>query len=613
MALNTTPEQTSALDAALQNVSGAAAQPQMQPQQPYMGVKTQSVLTDRHRLFGRTTAGEAVSKYAESIKKLIIENVGERSTDIKLTILDNKVRLTVLSAILLSYRQGKNVVFHRLLVEGSGQISNSTIQINNQPVERLNTPGDVDNGVFVGKAMELVKAEWGNNIENLFDAGSQVLPTELDAADIGRMRQVIFNAFSALQSTMEDVTGAVSPFSIPTHIERTDILTAKADFHPMPVETAAGLPVRSDIALILNATTSQNPDALQNQSATLTRIDGYINLEYMPPAPPAYGQMPSMRHFVPHFIMTRLTSQTNTESLEQQLFALSVASLLNKDRLWANTFKPRIDNSGAVNLRDLGAIGLEIPALTGAAPGTVGSRIDTSSTMFGMNDLHKLVNETIHDGLVYSLDVEECGELSWLNTVFIAAAMGSPVAVDFLYRAANNLTGGEFSRQFTGGFPMIMDSGNRIHLGYYIDEMGNKRDLRDIDYLAMLNLNGDKGLESAHAWAATFENINVPEDIRLNDRLHMMRAVNPSVVVKGYARRIDFSAPFMAALDRACQIAGLTIRGNVAQGMVGMRQRGFTNMEMLSVPPVVGSVFQFGGPQYNGGYRYQAPVSRWNR
>lgn len=611
--IDNNPSAGAALDSALQNVTGNQPQQQQQrPQSNYGSGRTQSVLNDRNRLFGRTTAGELVSKYAETIKKIIAENIGDRHSDVKVTILDNKAKMTLLSGIILSYRTQGLVVFHRLLVEGSGAVPVTQLPINNRTYDRVNTAGDVDNRLYVEKCLELVRNEWPN-IQNIEDGGSQVLPIELDTNDTDRLRQVLFNAFSALQSITEELLELTEPFSIPTHIERTDILTARSNFHPMPSESATGLPIRSDVALVLTASTNTSADLAQNQSAILTRIDGYINLEYQAPPPPAYGHPPSNRYYVPHFIMTRLTSQTNTESLEQQLFALTVATMLNKGR-WSDAFKPRIDHSGSVNLRDIGAIGLEIPALTTGNLGTVGSRIDTNSTTFSNDRLIQLIHETFHEGMIYSLDVEECGDLSWLNNVFIAAATGNQNAINHIYTAANNLTAGEFGRQFgNNGLPLVIDSGNRIHLGYYTDELGNRRDLRDIDYLAMLNLNGDKGLESAHAWAATFENTHIPEDIRLIDRMELMKAVNPNVVLKGYARRISFSAPFMSALDVACRNVGLVIRNGTGEMYIGSRQRGFTNMEMLAVAPSVGSVFQNTGPQYNGGQRYQAPVGRWSR
>ncbi len=205
------------------------------------------------------------------------------------------------------------------------------------------------------------------------------------------------------------------------------------------------------------------------------------------------------------------------------------------------------------------------------------------------------------------------GELSWIHQIFIAAANGDEYSYNSLIAAANNLTNGAFEQTFTnvyGNEVICHDDGNRIHLGYYVDEHGERRDLRDLDYLAVLNLVGKSNPAMVEEWENTFTQSEIPLEMRMERRRNIMKALySGKMEVKGFARRITFNPNFIIALSQACERAGLVVRpGNLIETFGAQHVRGQGDAARYAVhAQQLGTAFSYNQPQY-GGQRFVNPT-----
>jgi len=532
-----------------------APQPAAAPQQPFGG--NQGFASAQSRLMNpmaRASAGEAVHRYMDAFKKIITAE-GGLGDSVRLLILDGSIRGSALSSILLCRRAGDSVMVHNMIIEASAQrLNNTEISIGAQKVEIPTVAGDVNNEGFWMKIQAVVREAYGS-ITPVY-AGAVVVPRELEPEDAFHIRTVLYYADTAVWTTIQSNTvNAPEPFSV-TWATRSDKLAARLDFAPQNVETAAGLPVRSDVSVILTASSGASNDPLQANNQDFSRVDGYIDLVYAPPAPPAMGQVQQTQHYVPRFVMTACAPQLNAITMELMLLSISSATLLYRNMLWANVFRPRY--GAGLNLRDIGAIGLDVPMLSGEP---AGKKIDTQSPTFGPDALYSLVRAAVRSDMVYSFDVEECGDQSWLQLAFVSSANGDQDAHRMLIQAADNLTGGQFSQHFAGG-PLFVDDNNRILLGHYVDGTTNQReDVRKIDYLAMLNYVGGTDMQAVVDYANTFDQTNIDLPLRLEKRIKILEKVcGDTLRITGYARRVTLTPAFIDALAKSVVAAGLNIQ-----------------------------------------------------
>lgn len=548
-----------------------------------------------------TAAGEAVRKYFESFKKTIDEG----QLQYKLHILDAQLAPAVLSCIMLSSvgqaANGRTVVaVATMIVAASGPRPNpQQIAIQGQTVEILATPGDIANDPLWEKVKAEVSKTYGQ--VDIYDAGMSVIHSELDAADSTRMLRVLSDAAEACFRALDEILGGVVPKFNLGMINRSDRVTARVTYNQEGVESSCGLPVRTGVTIETNGSTStNNSDPWSVSQVEMTAVDGYMDLIYVRPQPPVYGAAPMTQHFFGRYNITQMKSRLGAVTLEIALLALHSATLLSKNMAWAAAFRPRNTRPGEVNLRDIGAVGFDIPQLVGETQ--QGRKIDTTSVMFDLNMLHDLLTKAVHPNILYSMDVEERGSSSWLDLVFISAAQRDPVAYQRIIDAANTLTEGRFAHCFKGG-DIAYDDRNRIHLGYYIDGRTNqRRDIRDVDYLAMLNHVGETDMTLVAEFDRTYSDLDRPLELRLKRRFDILQQIlGDSMKVTGYARRVTFTPNFLDALGTAIQQGGFNIQpANLQYDYGGNQRRGFDTVASLAMNPAqMGGMFNLNQPNLN--------------
>ena len=580
---NNTPTSTPMADALRTSGAASAVRPQASQSKPQKA-GLMSVNSLLRRPLGRNTAGEATQALVKALSAHFDESfaAGARES-FDILVLDNNSAAVALSAILVCYKvshAGRNyVAVYTMAVEASGgRLAPKMINLSGQNVEIDSVAGDAVDKVLWNKIVELVVSHYGQGIE-ILNAGQMVLPSELRADDAAHIHRVAYNSVAALATVVEeDVTGAQAVISV-SMIDNGSSLSATLDYNPAPLTNAVGLPVRNDVSVLLRGqSASAGANSPHEQVRDLTRVDAFIDLVYAEPAPPAFGQAPVTQRYYPRVVITNLDSQIDAITAETQLLALATAPLLSKQQAWGGAFKPRY--TSGMDLRDIGAVGYEVQLDPTQKP----DKFDTKADAFGNANLFQLLQTTVYDALIYSMDVEECGELSWLNQMFLGAANGHKTAYGAIVKAADNLTDGHFSRVFPQGAQIVVDDQNRIHLGYYVDATGERRDIRDIDYLAMLNLLGDRDMKTVIDWGRTFDDPSIPLEIRLEQRARLLKGLLSDMRIKGYARRLTFNPGFIEALAAACSNAGLVIRpNNLFVNTTGSINRGNYNAAAFAV------------------------------
>lgn len=561
-----------------------------------------------HTPMGRSPAAEVLTKLQKALQAQY-ENTNQ-SFEITLIPIDmnQTTQLTVSSLVVCARDRTApeaGVAFHALILEGSTDpLAPRYENVNNQNVEILVTMGEAWNDRMAAVVTEAVQRQFPNS--RVHNADAEVVPRDFNIADERLVYTLAANAAYACSVELRQRSQSFGDLNLANY-SRDEVLTVRTAFPKDQDANAVGHPVRRDITIDLQA----GPAGQQNQqqlerTATVSRISGFLDLNWAPANPPANPYNPyyqqqnpalmqnQFQRYVTRFVMTGMESVT-APTLAAQLLTLAMGAALNQNNMWVQAFRPAPYASGEFDMHDIGAVGIEAN-FEGNANG-YGSRIDTKADSFKPDSLPKLVAATIKPGLMLSLDVQECGPDTWINGIFAAAAEGNPDANEAILQAANYLTNGEFQKHFPAGGRVAVDENNRIHLGYYTSRVdGARHDIRDIDYLAVLNLVGDKDPEVMRDWSDTFQQTQFPLQQRLAARKRIITGLFGDVTITGFARRVSFESAFIDALIKGCEACRLDIKSVAPYTDVGSYERAtasFVGHTLLQSQP--SALFNRGG------------------
>lgn len=579
----------------------AAPAVQIQPQQthtyqeapkmsqtPNQAPLATSLNTILSRPMSRRPAGEKVQGYVKTFNKIADESMdaGARK-GLVMEILDSSndqvLMNTVLVTMFVPKPNGGGTaagVFELIVDDPTQRLPDLNLPTPQGPVTIRRTTADVADNELWEKARTAISARQGIPAANIYFAGSMTLPDDLAADDVLAMRNVLYTATQAIATVLYDeVLGQQEPLSIPP-IVATANLQVSLNYADGDTVTATGLPVRSNLSIVMSSSDKQQASqsgvqSVHRKKVELTRVDGYIEPVYNPPAPPAYGQMPKTQSFNPRYVITRLDTQFDAITLEGQMFGLASAFTAGYNWAWAGVFLPRFASSamrsnagkkGNVELRDLGALGLMIPL---EADGTL-KRTSILSTKTEDKDLQQLITYAFNPEILFTLHVSETGDLAWMQEVFLAAAQGNEIAYKRIIDACDRLTNGVFGQKWqvrnpqTGQInPICFSDKIRIPLGYYTDtNTGQKHDLREIDLLAVANAVGDKDGTILTRWQNAMDNVNMPTDKRTEELLKILDDIIGvgRYTLTDYAVPVTFTGLFLQTLNESCVAAGADIR-----------------------------------------------------
>lgn len=524
---------------------------------------------------GRGIGSEALIKCRDALAEEY--KAADSSFEITLIPLDNANEASHFSCVVVCVRDklaGKQgIAVHTLLLEDTGEpIQPRTENINGSNVEILRVPGDAYDSVLTELISTRVRAAFPN--VTLYNALATVVPRGFNYEDRTAIHKLAENTARACATELKvNNDPQFKDFNLANLTPDSKLIVAMS-FSRNQSENAVGRPIRADVDIAFSSQQTkfqgQQAQSLNSdeRSVTVSRATAFLDLIYAPVMPqnqgfygayqpaPMYGQaaVNPTQLYSPRLILTSLESNYAT-TIGTQLMALLTTQAVAADNNWMQGFRPVPSINKRTQMHDIGAVGIEFPQ-DGAQ---FGKRIDTSADSFRPEQLAQLLSTFIRPGLVLSMDIPECDAETCYQSDFSAAANGNANACEALYYTADQLTNGNFNRLFAQNAPMFTDLGNRVHLGHYTDENGNKRDIRDCDYLAVANMIGERDPAAIRDWSDTFVNGRYQLAQRLAARKRIIQGLLPDAVFTGFAHRVTFRQDFLTALSQAAKDAGLSM------------------------------------------------------
>jgi hypothetical protein len=520
---------------------------------------------------GKGVGSEYLNKLAISLGELY--KAVDQNTEMSLISIDNaNETMLAFSAIVVCMRNRNNlklgVAYHILLIEATGDKITPLFENypNRQPVEVIRTTSMAIDQVLEQLVVAKVQAAYPNTAMHYVDAC--VVPRGFNPEDKRQVHQLALNAGLALGTELATAVPGFEDLNLAT-IGHDNSLAINVGFSRTTLENLVGEPMRSDV--IINFAAQQNNQTQSrsvnggDRTSKISEVSGYVdfvwaplqNTQYNPFMPQAVIQP---QKYAARMVITNLA--TNFAATPASILLAVYTSLAVRDNNnWIQTLTPNAIAGAPMDMSDIGKMNYE--ANTENNPSGVGAYVDTKTASFTLDTLATYCSTIIQNGLVISIDVPEAGPQSWYLSVFNAASMGSQQAIDIILNAANSLTNGNFAKYFQPGSQIFAGPSDPVHLGTYLDKNGAKRDLRDIDYLSVINLTGDKELNTIRSWGDTFVRTDFPSMLRLSERKRIiMGLTRDSAEITGFANRVTFTSAFLDALASGCRDTNISVRIN---------------------------------------------------
>jgi hypothetical protein len=541
----------------------------------------------------RSATSEALAKGYEAVQNAIKDSRISQVYKVLGVQIDNQseTKLKLSSIVLvLQHLSSGTVSHHTLLLEASSDpLPPKMDNINGVQVQVDRYASQVYDQVYAATVDNTITAAFPS--ARAINTGATVVPRIFNWEDKDATRELVQNAMLAAATYIEARQDGFIDMDM-SKMGTGEQLQVQISFENPQTLDFTGLPVRSDIQILTSAVTAQKVDTgslnSQNDAIKVSCVTGFMDLVYTPPQDPnlmyAAGNMiGAKRRFRPRFIMTRLENSLRLTPAAQ-LFAIASAMCLGEGTTYYRAFKPRL-NAGPRDRRDIGAVNIE--ANLQDDPSGVGAMIDTKTKTFGDRELGALVNATMHPGLIYSIDISDAGADTWYNRVFGQAAMGDMNANNEILRAANVLTGGQFAKLYGNNtFTAMIPREERVLMGYYINMDGQRADVRDVDYLAVLNILAVNNPQAIVDWSDTFERDDQAMALRLQGRKTTIRAVADQVVFTQQGIRATFNPDFLKLLGeslRSINVMFKLVNAGVAGDYVSQRAGGAFNQASFGV------------------------------
>lgn len=536
---------------------------------------------------------EVLTKVTEAIAK-VIEPINKEGSW-KLVPVDHNQNGTACSAlaVVITNRlaDGVKAFVATLLLEGaSHSLSPRIIQdttnntSNNRNREVITTIGDVWDDSFWKKVEVRVRGVVGAKAD-VFDVTALVVPANFDCEDVEMVRKLTYLATSPL--AMASAGNKYRPMTV-ADLAKGQQLVGRSDWTGQAANDLLGRPVRNDVTLTTSVAID-NQGSQWKSERSLIELNGYVDINYVGKSPVQTGivgqQAVGSQVYMAEFVISNLASSFKDLDLTRTLFGIAQAASLDADSSWVRAFLPRGNKTGELNLRDIGALGLDIDLGAGI------KRIDTSSKAgFTSQSLIDLVQTLFYRQLLVSMVVDQTGPLNWVMSDLVSACRNDPAAVRRVLAAANTLTGGRFANHYKGNQIGLVR--HITLLGTYTDSTGKERPLSDIDYIGGLNLYGDASLEDFRRWAATFENADMPLPVRIDERTQLLRGRLENVKVNSYGYHLTFATEFLAALVSSMVEGGMIVRPENTTNLFGTsQQRGNLSLLNLGIQGVGAQMF----------------------
>lgn len=454
-----------------------------------------------------------------------------------------------------------------------------------------------DQAVIQGLQQALNKIQVQLPSNNFVFAGASVLYKEVDLNQPNKLAQLL----SALASQ------AVSPLVNSTiqdngnkHLTFVDVVR-KGDYrleatlqHKPNITDLNDTPVMADLLIRTKAIENMHGtgnDLNQSDVQVLAEIGLTIELEYhkikegLPPQT-GYGyQQPVQQHeynYIGNLVITHIAQQGQL-ALDRLLLAVSTSIIAHDPRLWMEMLRPKAmsQNNSSIGapLADYSAIGYDIPDADGnLTPLPVHSEEYTRDN-FAV--LFQTIKSNVFPDLATCIDIPESvlgarPIKEFEKTGMVVANPGNNqadideaerrmMAIDDacnnVHRTLDYMTDNQFSELFGQTGSILLPNPIMIPIGYWVDQHGNKRDIREFNYLAARDYSGRREDEDFMSrWEATYNAAQGYEATACAERIALIRemAGNCEIIVKGYAWRYIIDPAFIVAAGQATIKAGVS-------------------------------------------------------
>lgn len=389
--------------------------------------------------------------------------------------------------------------------------------------------------------------------------------------------------------------------------------TARIEFNNDEILSGEQLPVRTDISVAVSVAVNGNTIDETERRKQLFRIGGFCNLNYQEAehiAVPGQGMIPSTVQYQPEFIITNSMMNAGVASLEALIIQIYAATAISNKNAWIATWKPSTfvgaAGSKEVNARDIGAIGYDLRP-TGNKD-VDGKPIATNTTEFADRGIYELASAYLKPSIGFSIDVPDSGPESYIQKILsFTASDGTPAgneravrAMEAVRNAVNRATNNAFSK-YDKGEPAILAGSNRVFLGTYQRPDGSTGDIREIDFLYMLNHFGATDMELVSQFADTFDRLEIEEAERLALREDILQKIAPHYKRTGTATRDRLNPVWLMNVIQAFgETGGTAIVIEGTQDQVGQGQRGNAVLANFGINnDIVNGAFNQGGNSVN--------------
>lgn len=541
------------------------AQPQAQQAQPQT---SSSFIFGRGNPFGASISMNTGSEYTNKLTTNLNEVLKQvpQEIELKAISIDNTVdqRLAFSVIIVAQRNKGtKKVAYHTLILESTGEKLQPIMEnISGVAVEILRLPSDAMDSVLNNISVEMLSKEFPGC--ELLQVDACVVPKGFNPEDKLAIQKLAANAANATgNELLVDAPGF-------TDLSVTDIkdrLNINLEFtRGIQFTDSVGEPVRSDVTVRFETSPQQQQNKFavntQQRATAVSEVNGFVDFLWVHREGMAAMQQMSMQNpymmtpqkFAARLVLTNISSNVAYTPAALMLYIAS-SMVLGDSNNWMLAFRPSTDNSDIHNVASL-----NIEGNVERKPEGFGEKPNMTADAFKMEDFYRFLNTLVRPGMIVSVDVPEAGPQTWYESLFAAASIGSKTAYDVIYNACNQLTGGIFARYFNRNEAMFASTSERVHLGYYINKQGVKKDIRDIDYLVVANMLGESNPKAIRDWSDTFTQDQYPEVMRLSARKRFIRTLTSETAeFTGYAQRITFSAKLLQALSQSIRETGLTV------------------------------------------------------
>lgn len=534
----------------------------------------------------------------------------------------NKTEMSLPYSCLFHYLtyEGRHYYFTFILA-GSGEVQEEVIKRENgMEFVEYNSPADIYSAPFKAKVLTCVKAAVNDSTGSIHDCGFMVIPKELKLwEDDEALKECAFFASASIDNMINKLAGRPG-FNIAHDTSDRDYFKARIEYNPDPETNALRMPVRSDIRITVSA--QSNNDGMDN-TMPLSSIDCFVDLVLDANAAAGGNMSPggfmqpvqqSTQVYIPRIVIPRIDILTDFISPETMLLGVLNAGLLVRQNAYLGAWVPRKNVPADEDFRDLGAVNFELNMQNEANP----SRAPLKDDQYTQQHFSIFANQVIQNRPVFTILIEDGGELTWIQKMFLDAANRVVGAEQELYNAAYTLTNGAFAETaFAQDFRAkkahicsIDDAVGNMHSGYYIDKYGEKRDIKEIDYLAMLNIFGATDMNQVNMFADTFDQIGIDIRSRMSTRKELYDNAVGKVHFYGKSTMVNIDPLFLNSLIEAANSAGLQIDPN-ADKHFNLQTRGRTNMGQYGVQFTEGANNTFTNSNINNMHRHNFGGRNW--